>query len=86
MTGVIQLLEDVRAPAVKIFTFLGQIYARSGANKQGALELLFQRADDVAQALLRDVEPFSCISQIHIFANFTKIIEFFYIHRVSPSI
>lgn len=86
MTGVIQLLEDVGTPAVKIFTLLGQIYARGSANKQGALELLFQRADDVAQALLRDVESFSRISQIHIFANFTKIIEFFYIHRVSPSI
>ena len=60
-------------PAVKIFTLLGQIYARGSANKQGALELLFQRADDVAQALLRDVEPFGRVRQIHVFANFTKI-------------
>lgn len=85
LTGVIQFLKDVGAAAVEILALFGQIHAGCGADKEGAFELLLQRANDVAQALLGYVKPLGGVGQIHVFADLAEVMQLFYIHGITPS-
>ena len=74
--SLVQLLQNVGTTSVKVVALFGEPQTVGRAEKEGAFQILFQRANDIAQTLLGYVEPFGCVRQIKILTYFAKIINF----------